>query len=165
MNKQSILNQLKEQFNNPKLSSGFDTQHDCIKWVTNVTPLFKFSNDIYNKIKEYSAILNIKGLSRDTYATALNQIIRIGKETIFELGNKTEAPKNKEKSSLQYPDKVTLKWLWEHIPARYVWSFILALIFVFMLGIKFTNTNLYKSLTERATAIIKQNKTTEPTIE
>lgn len=78
-----------------------------------------------------------------------------------ELCNPKKESRTPETKPIKYPEKITLKWLWEHVPANYYWSFFLVLFFVFGLGIAFSQTNLYKSLTDAATAIIKTKMTIE----
>jgi len=65
-----------------------------------------------------------------------------------------------EKKDIKYPDKVTLEWVWKHVPASYYWSLLLAFFFAFSLGIMFSKTNLYMSLNETATAIISSGTNT-----
>lgn len=65
------------------------------------------------------------------------------------------------KSELNPPDRVTLKWLWEHVPYTLWVFFIGLLISAFTLGVTFADTKLYKSaislLTPNSSAY---NKTT-----
>jgi hypothetical protein len=72
-------------------------------------------------------------------------------------------PNTPAKQNIKYPDKLTLKWLWEHVPAKYYWSLLLAFFFVFSIGIVFGKTSLYKSLTETATAIVSSGTNTSKT--
>ena len=51
-----------------------------------------------------------------------------------------------EKKPIEYPDKITLKWMWSHVPYRF-WFFLIGLLITaFSLGITFADTKLYKSL-------------------
>lgn len=68
--------------------------------------------------------------------------------------NKKEDPKPIEptKTELKLPDKVTLKWLWEYVPHSF-WALLgTLLIGAFGFGVKFADTDLYKSLTNPAAA-------------
>lgn len=76
------------------------------------------------------------------------------------LGQKKNVATQNKNQNIEYPSKITLKWLWENVPAPFYWSLILAFAFFFSLGIMFAKTNLYKSLTETATAIISNGKKT-----
>jgi len=69
-----------------------------------------------------------------------------------ELLNKPVEQQEPESMTIEPPEKITLKWLWENVPARYFWSSVLMLFVVFSLGIKFGETKLYKSLTVSDTA-------------
>lgn len=68
--------------------------------------------------------------------------------------NKEEPKKQEEpiKTELKLPDKVTLKWLWEYVPHSF-WALLgTLLIGAFGLGVKFAETDLYKSLINPTTA-------------
>ena len=61
------------------------------------------------------------------------------------------------------PDKVTLKWLWDHVP-WHVWVSLVGLLATaFALGIAFSETNLYKSLKPDATPNVKHKSATPTT--
>ncbi|MBI4681364.1 MAG: hypothetical protein HY753_09245, partial [Nitrospirae bacterium] len=64
-----------------------------------------------------------------------------------------------EKKPIEFPDKITLKWLYTHVPYRFWIIFISLLITAFSLGITFANTKLYKSITD----LITTNNKTENT--
>lgn len=71
--------------------------------------------------------------------------------------------KNK-KEELEYPDKVTLKWLWSHVPYSF-WIFLISLLVAaFSLGITLANTKLYNSLTDLLTPNSNINKQIAPKI-
>lgn len=72
-------------------------------------------------------------------------------------------PNETEKTELKLPEKITLKWIWEHTPSSYYWTALVFLFAIFCLGIAFAKTNLYKSLMEEATANTSTNKNIAPT--
>lgn len=87
----------------------------------------------------------------DMVATLDSIITRIKRnpELCNPKSNKTEL------KPMEYPNKITLKWLYTHVPYRF-WTFLLGLLFAaFILGTTFANTKLYKSLI----ALITPNST------
>lgn len=141
----------------------FKTANDCMTWIDNVAPLLKYDEDHYNNFLDHAAIARITSLSAGTLMPHLNAMVGIVDQTIIELENNITSPHTSKQKALEYPEKMTLKWIWEHVPANYYWSFLLILFVVFTLGITFSQTNLYKSLTDVATAITKTNKIIEKT--
>lgn len=76
-------------------------------------------------------------------------------QNYFKLNNIHSETESKE--SIHYPDKITLKWLYTHVPYRF-WTYLLSLLFVaFILGTTLANTKLYKSLIDLITT--NSNKT------
>jgi hypothetical protein len=61
-------------------------------------------------------------------------------------------PSEPEKTELQPPEKVTLKWIWEHVPYRYWLAFFGLLISAFLIGASIGETKLYKMITDLTTS-------------
>jgi hypothetical protein len=141
----------------------FKTANDCMFWIDNVAPLLKYDEDHYNTFLAHAQYVRITTLSADAIMAHLNSMIGIVDQAIIELENNIESPHKAENGKLEYPEKMTLKWIWEHVPANYYWYFLLILFFVFSLGVAFSKTNLYKSLTDLTTAITKTSKPIEKT--
>lgn len=164
MDNNQILSQLK-QLRVDDAETAFPTHKLCNDWADNVAPLLKFNPSYYNSFMHSLQYIRIKKLSAQTIMPHLHNMVGIVKQAIIELENNITSPSkitNKDKV-LSPPEKVTLKWIGEHVPLKYYWSFALILVFVFGLGITFAQTSLYKSLTDKATAIINTNKNIEPT--
>jgi hypothetical protein len=141
----------------------FKSSNDCMVWIDNVAPLLKYDNNHYNNFLAHAQYVRVTTLSADAIMPHLNSMIGIVDQAVIELENDINPPQKAESNELEYPERMTLKWIWEHVPANYYWSFLLILFFAFSLGIAFSQTNLYKSLTDLATAITKTNKTIEKT--
>ncbi len=64
-----------------------------------------------------------------------------------------------DEKNVTYPEKVTLKWLYQHAPVS-SWEWLAGIIIsVFALGIAFSETPLYKSLkVEKENVIIESKK-------
>jgi hypothetical protein len=107
----------------------------------------------FNKGVSHSYVSVIYNSVEAIHAIVSSSITRIERNP--EILNKKEIKDTKEKT-LEYPEKMTLNWLWVHVSVSYMWGFILLLFFVFSLGIGFGNTKLYKSLSESETAKIKE---------
>jgi hypothetical protein len=140
----------------------FKTGNDCMIWIDNVAPLLKYDEDHYNNFLAHADVVRITSLSAGTLMPHLNSMVGIVDQATIELENDITRP-HKADAKLEYPDKVTLKWLWEHVPAKHYWSFLLILFFAFSLGIAFSQTSLFKSLTDLATAITRTSRAIEKT--
>lgn len=114
----------------------------------------KFQEGTYNefRIPSYKSI-------EDTVSIIDSAITRLKRNPDFyikkEVPIKSEEPIN---NALKLPEKVTMKWIWEHTPPSYYWTALVFLFAIFCLGIAFAKTNLYKSLMDEASASISTNK-------
>jgi hypothetical protein len=147
-------------------------REDDPRFRTFVIEIIDLLNDSIGK-NQYSRLINqifnegISNFLQSPSYKSVEDVVSVLDSVVTRLKRNPELcnPKKEEvpikAKPVEYPEKITLKWLWEHVPAKYYWSFLLILFFVFSLGIAFSQTNLYKSLTDVATAIIKTNKTIE----
>lgn len=139
-------------------------KHDSLlSWINKVAPLLKYDDEHYSLFRDAALKVSIPNISSQTAIPCLNIMRGVVDRAITELEHNLTPTTKTKKEELQYPDKITLKWLWENVPFSYLWSFLLVLVFVFSLGVTFAQTNLYKSLIERATAITKTNVKIENT--
>lgn len=160
-NKEQIA-ELQRLASAPELKNSFASQDDCIAWINKVGKLVNYNHYFYQCFSEQADLINTVGLSANLCTTALNKILTLINKVITDLEAgypKPENDTNNINTPLLPPQKVTLKWLWEYVPAHYLWLLILLLAFFFGLGITFSQTKLYKSLTEKATAAINKNNT------
>jgi len=107
----------------------------------------KFQEGTYNQLQtpSYKSIEDIVSI--------IDSVITRLKRTPDFYTKKEEPTKHEEpiKTELKPTDKVTLKWLWEFVPHSF-WIYLVsglvsALVAAFGFGVKFAETNLYKSLT------------------
>jgi hypothetical protein len=87
-----------------------------------------FNDDLQDTIDELEIIVN----SYDKYGGPNNNIVK-------------STP-----AELDYPEKVTIMWLARHMPAKLLITAIVLLASAFLLGVKFGNTDLYRSLNPAA---------------
>lgn len=97
---------------------------------------------------------------------SIEAIISVIKAIITRIKNnpeicaKKEATTNPEpiKPKLQPPEKVTLKWLWEHVPYT-LWGLLIGLLIsAFTLGVTVADTKIYKSVISLLTPDTSTNK-------
>lgn len=169
MNNKELIDQLKKlQITNENEHAIFSDYKLLRLWIDKAAPLLKYNNEHYVSFMN-SANRCVQGISSRTATPCLNNMKSVINRAIIELENDIKSPNlipQKESiitpdKTIKYPEKITLKWLWEHVPAIYFWSFIGILFFVFSLGIAFSQTKLYKSLTDRATASSNENEKIE----
>jgi flagellar biosynthesis chaperone FliJ len=97
----------------------FKSLNDCMIWIDKVAPLLKYDEDHYNDFHAHAQYVRITALSADAIMPHLNSMIGIVDQAIIELENNIESPHKAENCKLEYPEKVTLKWIWDHVPAKY----------------------------------------------
>ncbi len=160
------LQQLKKlQITDKNETLVFSKHAILLKWIDKVAPLLKYNNEHYRLFMDAALRVSIPGISSRTADPCLNIMKGVVNRAITELENDITSPQDTKKEELKYPDKITLKWLRDHVPAHFFWSFVLILFFMFCLGLKFADTKLYKSLIETYTAsdntvkkIVRPNK-------
>ena len=72
-----VLKKLQELASVPELTSGFNTQQECIAWANKVLPALVFSIEFRQEFMAYQQNINIVGLSGDLQASSLNQMVSI----------------------------------------------------------------------------------------
>ena len=145
---------------------GFKSQNECIDWANKVAPLLRFNNDHYITFLNHTGLINTVGLSANTHGTALNHMLSTVQQAIAELEsdmNIVESDaKDESPGTLSFPDKITLSWLFKHVPVSY-WLWLGgAFVTVFIAGIGFSQTKAYTAIIDLATTITKPD-TTVPT--
>lgn len=139
-------------------------REDDPRYRTYIIEIIDFLNDSFGK-NQYSQAIDIKfqqgiynELQTPSYKS-IEDIVSIIDSIITRLKRnpdfyvKIEEPKKQEepiKTELKPPDKITLKWLWEYVPHSFWVLLVSALVGAFGFGVKFADTNLYKSLTSPA---------------
>ena len=143
-------------------------QRDDPRFRSFVIEIIDLLNDSFGK-NQYSPLINqifINGMSNfydSPSQKSIEEISAILQSIITRLKrnpdvlNKQDLTSAPEKTPLVMPDKMTLKWLWEEVPGRYWVSFGAILFSVFLLGIGFSETNLYKALTKAPTPMADSN--------
>lgn len=131
-------------------------REDDPRFRTFVIEIIDLLNDSIGK-NQYSPLINqifnegISNFSQSPSYKSVEDIVSVLDSVITRLKRNPELcnPKKEdtliETKSIKYPDKITLKWLYAHVPYRF-WSYLLGLLLAaFILGTTFANTQLYKS--------------------
>lgn len=141
------IKELKRLASVPELTNGFSSQSDCIQWANEVGKLVNYKHYFYQCFSEQADLINTVGLSSSLYKSAINKLNTLINKVITDL--EAGYPKQTKKTKmavLEKPEKVSLGWLWDHVPARF-WLYLVGVLFsAFLCGIEFANTNLYKSI-------------------
>lgn len=132
--------------------SPFPTHIDFLKWADQVLPLLSYDEKLKIKFKRHVASAHLSNSLRTGDTTAnINSAIGLLNQVVSGLEMHQKQPQlvtellSKPKS-LELPQKMTVKWLYEHVPLPfYVWFFGLV-IAAFTSGIVFAETPLYSLL-------------------
>ena len=158
MNTKEQLEKLKQLQITDANESIFLKHKTLLEWIDKVAPLLKYNNEHYSLFMNTALKVSIPNISSHTAIPCLNIMKSVVNRAITELENDIKSPQDAKKDTLKYPDKITLKWLWTHVPYRFWFVLIGLLITAFSLGITFANTKLYNSFTDLLTANNNINK-------
>lgn len=148
MNKQQLLKRLEELYNERDAQENFPTRESCISWSNKVAPLLKFNNKYYENFTHNSFLINLK-LSGDAIQSAIrvvkSQVEMAIEELKAEIENEGSQMQN-IKDELVLPDKVTLSWLFRHVPCKFWWWLLGLFVVVFILGIRIGQTTFIREI-------------------
>lgn len=148
MDKSQFIESLNILVNKPEIVNGFKSKQDVLIWGSQITPLLNFDSELHDKFAYFLSQVNILGRGKDFHMSLIKDMVKIVQSAIYKL----ETTPNEDKVNtvnnhiLLPPPLVTLKWLLEHVPWKYWLLLVGLLISAFTLGIRFSETNLYKSL-------------------
>jgi hypothetical protein len=149
-----ILNNLRSLSKKRGDTSAFANYDEFLLWSDDVFPLLEFDDALCKRFKFWSDhVKSAYKMGRDTHRDALGECIGVVNQAIKKLEIPTaDIESNKPQSKeIEYPDKVTLNWLYRHVP----WSFWVALIGLlitsFTFGVAISETGFYKTLKSDST--------------
>jgi hypothetical protein len=151
-----VLDELKRLQHERSDSSPFDSHVEFQRWADHVAPLLKFDKSIERAFRTCITSANVShGIGSHLDATgSINRAIGLVNQAIkaldlAQIARQTELENSEHMSTkiakVGPPEKLTLKWLYEHAP----WSFYVWLVGLlslsFGLGVAFTESPLYTS--------------------
>lgn len=140
--------------------TGFKSQQACISWANEVAPLLAFNDDFHDSFLEKAAYVNTIGLSANLQGTALNFMVSVLQQAIVALEHGPIASPPREVIPLQLPEKMTLAWLWNHIPVPYAVTAVAFVVGTFVAGIAFSQTKAYAFIVDLAADIVSSTAVT-----
>nr|WP_139183762.1 hypothetical protein [Pseudomonas sp. NFPP33] len=148
MNNQ-ILSRLKELQKVRGDTNAFANHDEFLSWSDSVSPLLEIDEALHNNFIFWSEhVKSSYRMGRDHHH-ALGESIGVVNQAITKLELQPEQkPTEKETNAnaILYPQKLTLKWLYQHAPIS-LWGWLCGLLFAtFVLGIAFSETQLYQLL-------------------
>ena len=142
-------------------ASPFATHTDFLRWADQAAPLLAFNPEMAEEFNSSaSAATTVRTWKPEKYVPAINNAIGAVNRAITLLEH-AAAPAHAHVSTISTPmilvapDKVTIKWLYEHVPFSLVGGGVGVLAAAFLFGLAFSGTRLY--------ALIK-NKIAAPSI-
>lgn len=120
MDNHERLEKLKRLATLPELDNGFPSQQACIAWSNEVAPLLRFRNEYYERFVHFAQFINHTGLSSATLEPALNNMISIARQAVFDLeSNPQKHDQVLTPSDLPSGSKMSLKERIENHPVVY----------------------------------------------
>ncbi|MFL0995628.1 hypothetical protein ACJO1Z_22830 [Vibrio parahaemolyticus] len=130
--------------------SAFSSHDDFLPWSDEIPPLLEFDESLCKKFVFWADHVKSAYRMGRSHHDALGECIGVVNQAIKKLeiraSSNIELYQTEPDSDLCYPDKITLKWLYQHVPWSMWVGFIGVLITTFSLGIAFSETELYNSL-------------------
>ncbi|HZF18546.1 MAG TPA: hypothetical protein VE008_02440 [Burkholderiales bacterium] len=152
MDKQELIDRLRELEGIPELEVGFDSQEDAVRWAAEVAPLLRFDGGYHGEFRQRAQTLSMN-LSGYTQGPNLHRMTAILHEAIADLeagvGPEVHAvveAQPQPNAGLEVPQHLTLAWLWNYVPWAVWVSLAAALCVVFVAGITFGRSDLYERL-------------------
>ena len=122
----------------------FSTQEACVHWAAQTAPLLNFNRFYYQSFQNSATFINFTGLSSYTLDPQLNNMRSMVVQAITELENGLTPNRKMEEKRVEYPARITVKWLKEHVPFQF-WGWALGiLVAAFLTGVAVGSSNLYK---------------------
>ena len=143
MDKKELVERLKTLENRPELESGFASQKDAVRWASEAAPLLQFNGQYYQEFRYRAQRLALK-LSADFQISNIERMQAIIHEAITDL--EADVPRTEDRATrepLEWPEHVTLAWLWNHVPSGAWASLIGAFAVVFGLGVTVGRSDWY----------------------
>ena len=146
----SVLAELKTIRHERGANSPFKDHTDFLRWSDKAEPLLAFHPGFTEEFKgSVNAAKNLLGWEESKYVGAINNAIGVVNKAITLLETQSVsleavalAPEVQPRP-LAAPDKITIKWLYEHVPLPFVVGGVGALAAAFAIGLTFSETQMY----------------------
>ena len=150
-------------------SSPFGTHTEFLRWSDQVLPLLAFDEKLAAEFKHLvEAATAVESWRPERYVPNINNAVGCVTRAIALLEHAfapipahNAPPPTPAPPSLSAPDKVTVKWLYEHVPLRLVSGGLGMLAAAFALGIAFSETQIF-ALTRSAIATPSSSSAKQP---
>ena len=160
MNKK-ILDRLKDLQKVRGDTTAFANYDEFLPWSDSVTPLLEFDKALHEKFIFWSDHVKSAYRMGREHHDALGESIGVVNQAITKLElqpEKEQAAQESQSKEIPYPQKFTLKWIYQHAPLSFWGWFFGLLLAAFALGIGFSETRLYQLLKNKAPEAVTQPK-------
>jgi hypothetical protein len=142
-------------------TKAFANHDEFLPWSDSVTPLLEFDVALSKKFIFWSDHLkSAYRMGREHY-DAQGECIGVVNQAIIKLelqSEKDSIGKEDKISEVPYPNKFTLMWLYQHAPIS-LWGWLIGLLIsAFVLGIGFSETQLYRLLKNKPSESVVQGQ-------
>ncbi|WP_180146018.1 hypothetical protein [Desulfoluna butyratoxydans] len=126
--------------------TAFSNHDEFLLWSDSISPLLEFDEVLCKKFTFWSDQVKSANRRGREHHDALGECIGVVNQSITKLELQPSPTKKAQSAykNVEYPNKITLNWLYKHVPwSFWVW-FIGLLISAFSLGLIVSETPLYK---------------------
>lgn len=150
MDRDELISRLREAEDTPELDDGFDSQEEAMHWAAEVAPLLSFNRNYHREFRERAHRMGLQ-LSADGHAANVRRMRAVIHEAIAELELQEDVDERVEENAgseepLDWPQHVTLAWLWHHVPWSVWASLVAAFAAVFLAGTGVGHSEWYDRL-------------------
>jgi hypothetical protein len=146
----SVLAELKTIRYERGTRSPFKDHTEFLRWSDKAEPLLAFHPGFTEEFKgSVHSAKNLLGWKEEKYDGAINNAIGVVNKAITLLETQVVALEpaalapEVQSRPLAAPDRVTLKWLYEHVPFPLAAGAVGTLVAAFLLGLAFSETKMY----------------------
>ena len=142
MDNSERLKRLKKRLQ--EFDASFESQEARVAWVAQTAPLLNF-NDRYHQSFAHSAqCMDIRSLPSYTIVRHTNSMKSVVLQAISELEHGLMPNEKPKFGEVNYPEKLTLRWLFVHVPVSF-WLWVGGIVIaVLVAGIKIGSSPIYQ---------------------
>lgn len=145
------LKRLKKRLN--EFEASFESQEACVAWAAQTAPLLNFNNNYYGSFTHSAQYMNVPSLSSYTIVPHANNMKSILLQAITELEHGLTSQRKEKTMEAKYPEKVTLSWLYSHVPMSFWFWAVGILLAVFVGGVNLGSSKFYKEKLQPAVSV------------
>ena len=117
MDNSERLKRLKKRLQ--EFDASFESQEACVAWAAQTAPLLNFNDRYHRSFANSAQCMDIRSLPSYTIVRHSNNMKSVVLQAITELEHGLTLNKKPKSGEVNYPEKLTLRWLFVHVPVSF----------------------------------------------